>query len=128
MGFLDSVLKEIQNEAEAAMNEAEATAYLKTLKNVSDFYSQGKPKYYERTKELSRTPKTTGVRGDGNHFEAKIYLDSQYSYDTGSYTAAKVMSEAEVGGSGILGKPGFWAKSEKDIEEAFYDALKKRFD
>lgn len=138
MGALDSLRKEIQQTAEKAMYEAEGKAYLQTLQNLSDFYSQGKPKMYRRTGKLGNSPETTGVLGSGNHLEARIYLNSQYEYDDHpSYIPAKyalpgraaawVMAQAEIGGAGILGKPGFWAKSEKDIENALYDAVKKYF-
>ena len=140
MGLLDPLRTEIQNAAESAMNEAESKGYLATLRNLSDFYSKGKPKMYKRTGKLGNTPETTGVLGSGNHYEANIYLNTQYTYEPdetlvyskatysrATQSASWVATQAEVGGAGILGKPGFWAASEKDIENAFYDALKKRF-
>lgn len=114
---------EIRRKAEDAMHETEGKSYLDANRNMTAFYSEGSPDRYRRTGQLGNTARTTGVSG----LEATIYLDSQYEYNTGSYTAAKVMSEAEVGGSGILGKGGFWKKTEEDIQENLDSAFGKRF-
>lgn len=128
MDALDVVLKRIQAEAEAAIDEALSNGFEATKQNVEDFYSQGQPRYYQRTGQLGKTPESTGVSGHGNHYEAQIWLNGDYSYNTGTYSGAKVLSEAEMGGSGILGKPGFWEKSEEDIKRALDAACAKRFD
>lgn len=127
MGIFDAIRKQVQSEAKAAMVEAENKGFRDTQIDVSKFYGQGDPIRYKRTGKLRNTPRSTGVAGGGNHYQATIYLDTAYEYETGTYTAQKVVSKAEVGGSGILGKPGFWEKSLSDIERDFYEALAKRF-
>lgn len=114
---------ECQKKMQKAMNKAESNTYLNANEHMTEFYSQGNPVMYKRTGQLGNSTRTTGVKGGGNRLHAEIYLDPMYEYDTGTYTAAKVMSEAEVGGSGILGKSGFWERTEEDakrnIDEAF---------
>lgn len=127
MAALDSVRKKIQLAAEKAMYETEAKAYSAALNNLHSFYSQGNPKVYERTHQLGNSPRTTGIQGTPNHLYARIYLDMAYDYDTGTYATPHVFSEAEIGGSGILGKPHFWEKTEEEIEKAFNNAMSKRF-
>lgn len=118
---------ECQRKMERAMNEAESKTFLDALDNLSDFYSGGTPSYYKRTGALGNSPKTTGVTGGGNHLHAEIYLDPMYEYNTGTYTAAKVMAEAEVGGSGIVGKSGFWQKTEEEALRNVESAFGKEF-
>lgn len=122
---------ECQKKMQKAMSEAESKTYLNANENLTEFYSQGSPvvykRMYKRTGKLGNSARTTGVVGSGNHLHAEIYLDPMYEYDTGTYTAAKVMAEAEVGGSGILGKSGFWRKTEEDAQRNINEAFSKEF-
>lgn len=124
MGSLVAALKE---EARQAMSDAESELYLTGLKNNSDFYAGTKPKYYKRTGQLGNALKTTGVQESGSHWEAEIYEDMSYNYTTGSYSTPKVFSEAEEGGSGILGKPHFWKRTEDAAEPILSKNINKHF-
>ena len=117
----------LRKEISQAMSDAESELFLTGLKNNSDFYSQGKPEKYERTGQLGNALKTTGVQESGNHWEAEIYEDMSYEYRTGTYSTPKVFAEAEVGGSGILGKPGFWKATEDQAEPILRKNIKKHF-
>ena len=120
---------EIRAKMMDAMNETESKSYEDADRHVSsDFYSQGSPTMYERTGTLGGTARSTGVQGGGNSVSADIYLDTGISYSTGTYSGAQVISEAEVGGSGILGKPGFWKDTEEDIQKNLDAAFGSRFD
>lgn len=118
---------ECQKKMKKAMNEAESKTYLNANENLTDFYSQGKPTEYKRTGQLGNSTRTTGVTGGGNHLHAEVYLDPTYNYDTGTYSTPKVMSEAEVGGSGILGKGGFWERTEEDAKRNVDEAFSREF-
>lgn len=119
----DEILKNFQS----AMDESEAKSYLSATKNLSDFYSQGTPKVYQRTGMLGLSGRTTGVQGGGEHLNFEIYADMGYNYDTGSFYTPKVFNEAEVGGSGILGQSGFWEKTIEETEEAIQQAFGSKF-
>lgn len=110
-----------------AMSNAESKTYLDLNNNMTDAYSASPGKYYERTGQLRNSTRTTNVQGSGSHLHSEIYLDPMYEYDTGTYTAAKVMSEAEVGGSGILLNSGFWEKTEEDARKNIADAFGAEF-
>jgi hypothetical protein len=118
---------ECQEKMRRAMSEAESKTYLNANENLIEFYSQGSPVVYKRTGQLGNSAMTTGVQGGGNHLHAEIYLNPMYEYNTGTYTAAKVIAEAEVGGSGILGKSGFWRKTEMDAKRNVDNAFCKEF-
>ncbi len=112
-----------QEKMRKAMSQAESKTYLNANENLTESYNTPTPQVYNRTYQLRNSVRTTDVQGSGNNLHAEIYLDPTYEYDTGTYTAAKVMTEAEVGGSGILLQSGFWERTEEDakrnIDEAF---------
>lgn len=141
MGALDTIRAEIQQKAREAIVETNIVGTNATVNNMHSFYSQGHPKKYVRTGQLGASARSTGVSGGGNHYETTIYLDVEGTsypvpnpaFDTdGSgrfshFTSMEVFEAAEAGTSGILGKPGFWKKSETEIEQALNAAMAKRF-
>lgn len=124
---MESLVAALKEEARQAMSDAESELYLTGLKNNSDFYAGTNPKEYDRTFKLMNALKTTGVQESGSHWEAEIYEDMAYNYATGSYSTPKVFSEAEEGGSGILGKPHFWKRTEDSAEPILNKHIKKHF-
>lgn len=141
MAALDSIRRKIQEKARLAVVETDNVGYWKTVNNVQSFYLQGRPKKYVRTGQLGSSARHTGATGSGNRYQTKIYLDlGAVHYDvpnplfdldgTGRfshYTTEEVFDAAENGHSGVLGRSGFWKKSEKEIKEAFDSAMSKRF-
>lgn len=138
MGALDSIRQKLQSEALAAITEAEQKGKLQTENNVHSFYSSSGTGRYKRTGQLGDSTESTGVSGGGNHYTARIYLDvAGTSYKVPNpafdppyasyFSSQQVFDAAEAGGAHIAGKPGFWAKSEKEIEQALYDAVSKHF-
>lgn len=116
-----------QEKMRKAISQAESKTYLNANENLTESYNTLKPQVYDRTYQLQNSVKTTDVQGGGNNLHAEIYLDPTYEYDTGTYTAAKVMSEAEFGGSGILLKSGFWDRTEEDAKRNIDEAFGKEF-
>lgn len=138
MGALDSIRQKIQQEAMAAITEAESKGKIATENNVHSFYSSAGTGRYKRTGQLGDSTRSTGVSGGGNHYTARIYLDvagvsykvpnPAFSPPYASYFSAQdVFNAAEAGGAHIAGKPGFWAKSEHDIEQALIEACSRHF-
>lgn len=118
---------ECQKKMFNTMNEAESKTYLDANENMTDSYNTVNPEEYKRSYQLQNSVRTTNVQGGGNHLHAEVYLDPTYEYNTGTYTAAKVMSEAEFGGSGILLHPGFWERTEEDAKRNVDEAFSKEF-
>ena len=140
MGALDSIRQKIQQEAYAAISEAEQKGKIATENNVHSFYSSAGTGRYKRTGQLGNSTQSTGVSGGGNHYEARIYRDIDsvhYHYPNPNpafypqypshFSPHEVFEAAEAGGAHIAGKPGFWAKSEKEIEQALNEACSRHF-
>lgn len=110
MKQLSAGMVEVQNEADKIMKE-----------NIDDFYSR-KPSAngYQRTGALGRTPRTTMNRTGATTVSMRAWLNQSHIYSTGRdlRPMARMLPEAESGGYGIVGKPGFWARSENEIQTA----------
>lgn len=118
----------LQKEMRSAMEESVNDGYLKACENAVDFYTEGNPQFYDRTGKYGDAPDTGGVEGSGNHLSARIYMNpSGHGYTTGTFSAQEVWEAAENHTAGVLGKPGRWAQTEIDIEDAIDKAFGKRF-
>lgn len=118
----------LQKEMRSAMEESVNDGYLKACENAVDFYIEGNPQFYNRTGKYGDAPDTDGVEGSGNHLSARIYMNpSGHEYTTGTFSAQEVWEAAENHTAGVLGKPGRWAQTEVDIEDAIDKAFGKRF-
>lgn len=119
----------LQKEMRSAMEESVNVGYLKACENAVDFYTEDDPKrIYDRTGKYGDAPDTDGVEGSGNHLSARIYMNpSGHGYTTGTFSAQEVWEAAENHTAGVLGKPGRWAQTEIDIEDAINKAFGKRF-
>lgn len=121
--------KAIQKEAKAAMRDAQKKMYTKTQQEVQDFYSQGSPYVYKRTGALGNTPQTTPIQESGDTISYEIYLDQSHKYDTGRdlRSMSATLPAAEAGDYGILGKPGFWQRSEGEFQDILDSAMAQHF-
>lgn len=117
--------KEMRKAMQVTAKKVEADMFEETY----DFYTQGAPKKYVRTGALGSTPRTTSISQNGNHVEFVAYLDQSHDYTTGTWSMSQVMDAAEKGaaGSGILGKPGFWSRSEKKIQNTMDSVFRSFF-
>lgn len=127
-----------QAEFIAAMQEANSKIDNVLKQEVSSFYTQGSPKIYVRTGALGNSPKVTPVNSNGNQAEFKAYLDQSYSYPMPNqdfiqrgyasyFTTQEVLENAENHTAHILGKPGFWARSESQFQQILDDAIGAHF-
>lgn len=103
------------------VDASESGGLSKTKENVESFYSQGFPTQYLRTGALEKSSESSGVSGGNGEYKYKIHLNEP-TYSTGT-PGYPVLQEAQHNGSDILGKPGTWDDSIRDIEEE----LKKNF-
>lgn len=118
----------IRQDIMKAMNQSKNEVERKLQENVADYYSVGKPNFYKRTKTLLTSPKTTPVSDSGKEFEFIAYMDESISYSTGTYSGAEVIDVTEKGASGVLGKSGYFKRTEEEIPEIVNKNMLKFFD
>ena len=136
MAELEQMILDKMNLAMATVN---AKAEAATKEEVLSFYGQGHPKKYIRTGKLGRSPRINPVSEGGKQVSFDVWLDQNYQYavpnplfspsDSASrFTAPEVMEAAETGSYGILGKPGFWQRTEQriksDLDSTFASAFR----
>ena len=118
----------IRQDIMKAMNQSKNEVERKLQENVADYYSVGKPNFYKRTETLLTSPKTTPVSDSGKEFEFIAYMDESISYSTGTYSGAEVIDVTEKGASGVLGKSGYFKRTEEEIPEIVNKNMLKFFD
>lgn len=107
----------LMNQMKKAMNVAAEQMKADVHEQVSSFYTQGSPRVYVRTGALGDTPRVTPTTDSGKSISYEVYLDQSHNYSTGTWDMATVMANAESGGGGILGKPGFWQRSQSSFQQ-----------
>ena len=119
-----------QKEMQSAMNELNARALQDMKEETANFYSIGSPRLYTRTGGLGNSPTVTGVSGGGNFLEFKMYLNpNQGWYGRGNpnpaftkrgyasyFSPMQILNAAEYHFAHVLGRPGFWRRSELKVE------------
>lgn len=113
---LRNTINEVANESEKIMHE-----------EIEDFYAGGTPIYYKRTGTLRSAPQITDKYCNSKEAGVTASLDQTISYSTGSFSGAQVIDAAEHGKYGIVGRGGFWARSEERIKDAVDDTITKNF-
>lgn len=113
---------------EAGMTEASNKIQDAAYEELYDFYSSPDPKVYQRTGALLQSPNKTEVSRSGDSVSFEVFLDDNYAYSTGTYSAAEVISAAETGyaPARIVGQPHFWERTENRIDGILSDCLNKR--
>lgn len=127
IGAMAGLWRQIQNEMEAAVSEAESKTFQTAMSELSASYAGDTPKEYKRTNQMKNSVRTTGVVDGSNTATATIYLDQMYDYNTGTYATPHVFTEAESGGSGIVMTPGFWERTETKARSYAESVFAKRF-
>lgn len=113
---LQKTIDEIADESDQIMNE-----------ELEGFYSGGMPIFYHRTNTLRNSPQTTNKYCTGNSAGVTVSLNQNISYDSGTFSGAQVIDAAEHGEAGIVGRSGFWERSDKRIEKIVDDVIRKNF-
>lgn len=113
---LKNTVDEVANESERIMNE-----------ELEGFYAGATPVYYKRTGTLGTTPQITDKYCNDTSAGVTASLNTGISYSTGSFSGEQVIDAAEHGSAGIVGRSGFWERSENRIKDAVDDAIAKNF-
>lgn len=122
---------------QGAMNIVNLHAENIMRQELASFYAGGTPRRYVRTGQLGNSAKVTPLATSGTTISFKAYLDKGSVYyhvpnplfdfdGTGRYshyTTDEVFDAAEAGHSGIVGRPGFWSRSERRIEQDLYSVI-----
>lgn len=121
LGALKSaLLKEIT----MAVQEATDKAMQLLQRNVSEFYSIPEGKYH-RTGMLEQSPHIDGFAETGNGAISQISISTRMQYDPSGRDTETIYGYAEDGG--LIGKGGFWKRTEAEMQNILDDAIKKRF-
>lgn len=124
MAELEAMIRqEMMKAMQVVQSKAEADMYEET----GSFYRQGSPSIYRRTGNLGSSPRVSGLTGGGNLVSFDAYLDpGSYTVPNPDFTSRgfgsyfsplQVLTAAENGGAHILGRSGFWRRSEEKIEK-----------
>ena len=116
----------IRKQMESAMQVVQAKAEADMFEETGAFYT-GSPSIYRRTGKLGSSQRTTGISSGGNTVSFEAYLDyGSYTVPNNDFTSRgyasyfsplQVFTAAEEGGAHILGRSGFWRRSEEKIEK-----------
>lgn len=112
----------IRKKTRQAMQEVSNKGRESAEKNVNGFYV-GEPIIYKRTGKLRESPETNGVSGGGSSVQTEIYLNDDYSYNTGTWSTPQVMDAAEYGTGNLVGQPGFWKNTKAEIPDIIDSAF-----
>ena len=112
--------------ARDAVEEATENGYRALEGCLQSFYGGGSPTMYSRTDNLGSSARRSGVSAGGAGASSEVYIDLGSGYGTGTYSKWDVVSEAEVGGSGIKGLGGFWARYESQQQMLLNAAVASR--
>lgn len=133
MAELERILTQ---QMEKAMRVVSEKVLADMYEETGEFYTQGKPRRYVRTGGLGSSPRTTALTKGGKTVSFDAYLEPphyivpnpKFNPPYSSYfTGIQVLQAAEKGKARILGKPGFWERSLKDIEKEIRTTLPQFF-
>ena len=128
----------LQKELRAAMHDAQDDILNVMKEETASFYSMGRPQIYDRTGTLESSPNVTSVNGNGMHYEFEAYLDTGLGYmvpnpaflaigKASYFSTLEVYTAAENHTAGVLGRPGFWARSEARFQQELDKAIRSHF-
>ena len=139
--------RDIKQRMKSAMMVMQLRAETIMQEELFGFYAGGSPKRYQRTGQLGNSWRTTGVSDGGDTVSFKAYLDvgstsyhvpnplfdfdgqgaltgySPYSH----FTSQEVFDAAEGGYAHVVGRPGFWARSEQRFEKELNNVMAQYF-
>lgn len=135
MGELEKMLRQ---QMEKAMTVVDAKILADMYEEVGSFYGGGQPVLYQRTGNLGSSPRTTALTKGGNVMSFEAYLDQSVGYNVPNeafinkgyashFSTEEVFNAAEAGTAHIVGKPGFWARSEKKMQKELDSTMRGFF-
>ena len=94
----------LMKKCQSAVAKAENKVYAIIKRFLVGFYQEYDPVVYERTNQFLHSLVKSGVKKSRNGYEAEVYFDLNYMYETASKPyAEQVMQAAEWGRHGAMG-------------------------
>lgn len=135
----DQLEHEIMLDVKNAMMVVQLRAETVMKEELFGFYAGGHPKLYVRTGQLGNSSRVSPLSVSGTTAEFRAYLDKasvHYVVPNKAFTdrgyssyfsTDEVFDAAEAGTAGIVGRPGFWKRSEQRFEQELNKALGQYF-
>lgn len=114
----------LQKEMYAALEETTNQSFQDLQTNVGLFYDTSEG-VYRRTGQLRDSPQLDGISFNGDSAVSQISINTGTQYDPSGRDTATIYGYAEDGG--LLGKGGFFEKTEEQIEKNIDGAFGKHF-
>lgn len=114
----------LRKEMYAATQEATERSFQDLRQEVSHFYDSPEG-VYRRTGQLRDSPQLDGISFNGDSAVSQISINTGTQYDPAGRDTATIYSYAEDGG--LLGKGGFFEKTEEEIEKNIQETFSKHF-
>lgn len=113
-----------------AVTQTVKLGHQKLKKEIASSYASAQPTYYykgtgKRTGMMKDyAPLLVGTGTSGHTVHGSFRMNSNYAYDSGTYSALKVFQEAETGGSGIVMASGWWQRTMDETKKIFERRMK----
>lgn len=109
----------------AATQEATEQSFQDLQSNVNHFYDAPDGRY-KRTGQLRDSPRIKEINFSGDIATGEIEIDTNSPhYDPAGRSVQEIYEYAEAGG--LLGNPGFWERTEEQIEDNIKTSFGKYF-
>ena len=124
---IKEIKKDLNRKLKDSIGEVAYNAKKIMSEELEDFYSGDVPKIYHRTGTLGTTPQITDKYCTSNSAGVTASLNENINYNTGSFSGSQVINAAELGNAGIVGKSGFWLRSDARIKDMVDNIILKNF-
>ncbi len=124
---ISEIKKDLQKKLQNTIDEVAYRSENIMHDEIERFYTGETPVYYQRTGTLGTTPQITDKYCTSKEAGVTASLNQNIFYNTGGFSGAQVINAAEHGQAGIVGRSGFWERSEVRIEDMVDNVISKNF-
>lgn len=124
---ISAIRRDLKKKLRSTIDEIADKSVVIMEEELENFYNGGVPLFYVRTGTLGTTPRVTDKYCSSNEAGVRASLNQDISYDTGTFSGAEVIDAAEHEKHGIVGRGGFWERSEERINETVDETIEKNF-
>lgn len=114
----------LQREMYSAVREATEESYQDLQSNTGDFYNSPQG-IYQRTGQLKDSPQLDGINYNGDNAVGQISINTGTQYEPAGRDTETIYIYGNEGG--LLGNPGFWDRTEDDIQKNIEKSFGKHF-